>query len=344
MKIILLCLLLVAAYADRLSCIDPSGKPVDWFAMLKIPKLKNHPNPMYKKGYGYMYFDARSEPKWIPDDSKNLRQNTDGAAQTLKPLYANPYKYAHIMYNDHPPTGKISSIFGHAKGVVGLGNSGGFWLIHSVPRYPFPLSQEYEYPEMAAIYGQSFMCSSFNIDQFNKIGHQLQLMKPGIFDRHTPAWLSSLAPELHAVFNDVSLDEIAMSNVEPLVTAGGQKLIHLAKNRKWASELYVDLMAPTFHSDVLSETWMRPALPSACKPSHKYSAENIEFVKYTEEVAWKYTKDHSKWGITKSGTVSCIGGINRMSSQAKRPGGAMCIDFAKLHKAFMSAVDGIQSC
>ena len=42
---------------------------------------------------------------------------------------------------------------------------------------------------------------------------------------------------------------------------------------------------------------------------------------------WKHTVDHSKWCVganAAKGHVACIGDINRMSSQAKRGGGAVC--------------------
>jgi deoxyribonuclease-2 len=37
---------------------------------------------------------------------------------------------------------------------------GGFWLVHSVPRFPFDRasSEPYTYPAYAKTYGQSFIC------------------------------------------------------------------------------------------------------------------------------------------------------------------------------------------
>ncbi len=42
--------------------------------------------------------------------------------------------------------------------------SGGFWLVHSVPRFPFARnsSEPYTYPAYAKTYGQSFICLSLS--------------------------------------------------------------------------------------------------------------------------------------------------------------------------------------
>lgn len=75
----------------------------------------------------------------------------------------------YVMYNDQPPQGATSSSKGHTKGVVVANQSGGFWLIHSVPHFPFNQS-EYVYPETGTHYGQSLLCISLNLEQLNNVG------------------------------------------------------------------------------------------------------------------------------------------------------------------------------
>lgn len=68
---------------------------------------------------------------------------------------------AHLLYNDETPGGEVSSYRAHAKGVVVFGRSLGFWLVHSVPKFPpDPASQPYGYPDPEAEYGQSAACVS----------------------------------------------------------------------------------------------------------------------------------------------------------------------------------------
>jgi len=62
---------------------------------------------------------------------------------------------------------------------------------------------------------------------------------------------------------------------------------------------------------------------------------------------FKYTKDHSKIGLTTEATGVdwvCIGDINRMDSQAKRGGGTACLQDSTLWTAVNSAVFISDSC
>lgn len=73
------------------------------------------------------------------------------------------------MYNDQPPQGDKSSSKGHTKGVVVANQSEGFWLIHSVPHFPFSQTG-YVYPKTGTHFGQSLLCITLNLDQLNNVG------------------------------------------------------------------------------------------------------------------------------------------------------------------------------
>lgn len=64
-----------------------------------------------------------------------------------------------MLYNDDHPTGKKDSYRGHTKGVLTFDRDRGFWLVHSVPRFPHP--EAYAYPESGTVFGQSLLCVSF---------------------------------------------------------------------------------------------------------------------------------------------------------------------------------------
>lgn len=58
--------------------------------------------------------------------------------------------------------------FMNFPGVVVFGISNGFWLIHSVPK--FPRNDTYEYPITGRHYGQMGLCISMSYSQLHKIG------------------------------------------------------------------------------------------------------------------------------------------------------------------------------
>ena len=62
-----------------------------------------------------------------------------------------------MLYNDEHPDGNTSFTAGHTKGVVALGEWRGFWLVHSVPKFP-PAAGKYGYPRTGHMYGQTFLC------------------------------------------------------------------------------------------------------------------------------------------------------------------------------------------
>jgi deoxyribonuclease-2 len=81
---------------------------------------------------------------------------------------------------------------GHTKGDLAFDNTSGFWLIHSVPK--FPPNDSYHYPETGTRYGQSFLCVTFDYLTFNEIGLQLLYNGPQIYDKYLPDNLASGVP------------------------------------------------------------------------------------------------------------------------------------------------------
>ena len=82
-----------------------------------------------------------------------------------------------LMYNDEFPNGTSSATAAHAKGVVAFDGQSGFWLVHSVPRFP-PAPDggppgtkgNYSYPTTGLRYGQTMLCVSLPLHQADLIG------------------------------------------------------------------------------------------------------------------------------------------------------------------------------
>lgn len=64
-------------------------------------------------------------------------------------------------------------------------------------------------------------------------------------------------------------------------------------------------------------------------------------------VSWKYTDDHSKWGVSTGSSSSpwvCVSDMNRMESQWVRGGGTVCFKNTGLWKALSGVITNADSC
>ena len=93
---------------------------------------------------------------------------------------------------------------------------------------------------------------------------------------------------------------------------GNITYVSFAKSTDFGSDLYSNLVAPYYDTDLLVETWQngRGKLPSNCSEP---TVENVLDMKLSGD-PFKETTDHSKWAISKSSALGlvCIGDINRM--------------------------------
>ena len=55
-------------------------------------------------------------------------------------------------------------------GTIAFDNGSGFWLVHSVPKFPDFAKNRYVWPHNALYFGQSMLCISMKTDEFVKVG------------------------------------------------------------------------------------------------------------------------------------------------------------------------------
>lgn len=92
------------AYAADLSCVDESGKPVDWYIVYKIPRQPDGPAPL-NTGYSYGFITSKDNKKAFKLSTKLVTDEESIFGKTLAPLHKDPKAYSHVMYNDAPPHG-----------------------------------------------------------------------------------------------------------------------------------------------------------------------------------------------------------------------------------------------
>lgn len=154
-------------------------------------KLPNKYSNEAKSGYEYLYITPKSS-SWTL--SKFLINSTSSMpGKTLSLIYDNNSVNDNLiaMYNDEPTNEKVDMVRGHTKGVVVANDISGFWLVHSVPKFPPAIGESYDYPHTGRVYGQSFLCISFTGDQMGIVGKQLQYNEPRFYSTQVPDYLKT---------------------------------------------------------------------------------------------------------------------------------------------------------
>ncbi|TDH02496.1 hypothetical protein EPR50_G00173600, partial [Perca flavescens] len=180
-RILLMVSLLCWSADGRVTCRDNNNGEVDWYIIYKAPA-----------GLEYLYIDSAGRKMETSKDHNKLIDHPDGVlANTLRPIFTNPTtdNLGFITYSDQPPpigTGPGSK-FGHSKGLVMMEkDETGVWLLHSTPQFPFTRDQNNFYPSSGATKAQTFICVTFNYDQFQHIGEHLLDIAAYPFDHHLP--------------------------------------------------------------------------------------------------------------------------------------------------------------
>jgi len=348
---VLVVVLLTNGYEASVVCRDENGKPVDWWIIMKAPRLPDNSNPTAKAGYAYAYAD-KNKPAITFSNSR--LDNPNGAlSTTLNQIYtANAAHTAWLMYNDQPRNGSASEVYGHSKGDVCFDGTSGFWLVHSVPRFPVAAgTTPYTYPEDETDNGQSFLCITLDTPVFETVAYAFLLNRPFVYDSTLPQSLMYDVPPMQQVIDKKFEIKEAQSNVSQLETIGGTPFTVFSRNAKWGSYLYSDFVEKQYNFGLAVESWMNGAeknkMPSFCAWSqYKYSTINVRQVTLSGSVQWPETKDHSKWAINLSSKppIYCIGDTNRQYSQAKRGGGTVCGSNPTVWASFNTMISAKDSC
>lgn len=252
-------------------------------------------------------------------------------------------------------SGKESGYLAHAKGVVALDSQSGFWLVHSVPKFPTPPSSKYEYPDTGRDNGQSSLCITVKTAQEGKdILNQLTRMRPNVYDVENAAGLKDL-DELFTIISTKKWPKEAATTVETITSQKGDNFESFSRNQAAAAsgELYSSVIAPKLGVPLIVETWRRGAggvLASNCT-KNSYDVMNVAQMALQVDGnkstgTWPYLKDHSKTAISASSDKPfvCIGDINRMASQLKRGGGTVCIKSKPVWTLFRNSIVEIEPC
>ena len=223
------------------------------------------------------------------------------------------------MYNDEEPDKYKDFRDAHSKGTVGYDSTSGFWLVHSVPRYPpFYNEGQYSYPYSGREYGQSMLCMSLPLSEINTAGKQFQTTGPHFYNFSMPESLRDKLSDLYQATASKKQLPDPSSRIATLTSKGGLEFTHFAKSKTFGKDLYAGLVSPSLKKSLLAETWIRgDKVTACCVPEETHcqnNVYNVQELNFTKEINYTETKDHSKWAVALDNSTLCIGDINRMVS------------------------------
>uniref|UniRef100_A0A0R3RHM8 Deoxyribonuclease II n=1 Tax=Elaeophora elaphi TaxID=1147741 RepID=A0A0R3RHM8_9BILA len=339
-------------------CRDQKNQNVDWFIFYKIGHIRKHIVKSVRNGYAFLYMDANHQ-QWS-FSAFGINNSKQAIGYTLQQYYvvaSNPEVFS-IMYNDefpYPNNDTISGSSGHTKGVVVFGKSNGFWLIHSIPK--FPRNDTYEYPVTGRHYGQMGLCISMPYSELHKIAIQLYYNHLFIYSQKLPAQMAVDIPILAKVILNEYQRVAPYVSLVLLNSSAGNEFFHFAKTGAFnkGRNLYFDLVAPTLKSSLKTETWQHETsknknLKSWCRKYSSYKVLDVKKVALPFNITFSNALDHSKFAVATLDANKallpwiCIGDINRQERQLFRAGGTMCFMNSKVHSIYNAMVSDYWPC
>lgn len=260
-------LTILAIYDGRFAesqCLDENNESVDFFYAYKLPKTKDG----RYDGYEYFYITSNTLEDGWKVSNYSLKDEKNLIARTLEGSMSRTTNIL-LTYNDEEPSGPNDDTGGHTKGVFSTDGNTGFWMIHSVPK--FPDINSYSYPSNAVRNGQSFLCISINSSEIETIGEQFIYNEVNIYGSRIPENLKGVFTNLEDAIGKKWKKKGPFQNLKEFKSLNGTSFHSFAKGRKFAKELYIDWVAPQLGIDLLTETWRNGpgALHSNCSFSHR---------------------------------------------------------------------------
>ena len=336
--------------AHALSCLDEAGAPVGWWAIIKLHGTTT----------AYSYSDASSPSYSGPLRLKAAELDSPASAlgATLTQLIATRGEAVRVAWNDELPASLLrqalnasSATSGHTKGVMGADADGGFWLTHSLPKFPDLSAPTFSWGGASKVYGQSFLCVSLDAAGLDEAAKGVQFVDPHVYDSAVPSGpLASLYPSVAALLAGARGSGTRQTN---LSATDGTLFTHFGKSGSSGLDIYEDVVQPALGVALWCETWLRPpVMPSYCTPEYEYDSVNVERMQFVgpdgQPEEFRYTQDHTKLALAVNGTSQQqwigVGDNNRMSSQWARGGGMVFLRHAALYRPLLASVVEVQPC
>jgi deoxyribonuclease-2 len=165
---------------------------------------------------------------------------------TLQQLVDGRSSLARAAWNDELPAAApgigangTSGTSGHTKGVLAAGAGGGFFLTHSLPKFPDLTGAGGIWGGASTLYGQTFLCLSLDTENVEAVAATLQYDDPHTYDSAVPAGLFKALPNFVALLAGQRKEGTLAT---ALRTVGGAAFTMYAKSGSSGLDIYEDVL------------------------------------------------------------------------------------------------------
>jgi deoxyribonuclease-2 len=330
------------------TCLDEQGNQVSWWSIIKLHGGLT--------SYGYIDSNTAAYKGPLQLTSKSLDCGKNCAlGATLSQIIDDKLTSFRVQWNDELPTAFTSNLrsgtSGHTKGVLSGNQTEGFFLIHSVPKFPDLSGSVFSWGSASTTYGQTFFCMSLDSENIELAANGILFADPLTYDSVMPSGLTSVYPTVTKLIAGQRSEGTSLMNLSTILD--NSMVSYFSKSGSTSIDIFENLIQPSLEVDMYVETWRRPpVMDSYCNPPHAWESININNLAFVDEngkeVTFKYTQDHSKFSLAVNSTSQkhwiCIGDMNRMTSQWTRGGGMACVRHAALYNPLLASVIDIENC
>ena len=203
------------------------------------------------------------------------------------------------------------------------------------------------------------LCVTMGITALNDLAKLFLLNRPQIYDSR----LLNNNTEYIKQLIDGKYSTVKQCESDIIKTIANLSIKIYAKTAEWNNDLYAGCVTPTEQDTLLVESWIRGKAEGPVCPISDYNTLDIYYLSFVVGISidsrgidsrgidsrgidsrWSETQDHSKWAITETKEVVCMGDINRMTSQYSRGGGTACFLDPVLHAVLKQAIIKTNTC
>uniref|UniRef100_A0A5S6Q9M5 Deoxyribonuclease II n=1 Tax=Trichuris muris TaxID=70415 RepID=A0A5S6Q9M5_TRIMR len=325
---------------------DPPGviQSVDWAIFYVIPNQANA-NAIY----------SSQTPVW-ENNKVNLTIKEGALGGLFVEYYNNNTKkqWNMIAYSNFPPSHRdVIKYASPVRGVFGYNGNNGWWLSHSIDKWPDMQATEFAFPPARG--AGLIVCVTVPVSEMGRWGTALNYQNPMIY-----YFQSATAGNGTPLKNIEELNELTEPprfvfspyvRKEEFQTPNGLKYSVLSMLPQARQDFYSSYMAIALRKKLIvysKPAQYEPLMPSKCAAT--YTVENVKAKNITVNgVPITRSYDSSRWAISKANNanaVFCISSNDRRRSVIHNGGGALCLHDQNVHQLFRALVSNkdIEAC